>query len=647
MEEEVNALNDLMESFNDDEIVQMVKNKYQASFDATQAMRKTYWPMYLNTYLQKHEIEAKGAHRSNIYVPLVVQQIRTTLPYLMQTIFSSNPVFKLEDTTGLQQQEKQALEKLIDIQQNNARLYKRLYTFMLNLCIYGTGIGKVYWSSDKHTEDKKRKVKKPKYIELLGTKIPYSWEEVEESYTEEIVEFDGPVMHPIDPKDFYIDPMADTLDGFWKGHIVYKTFSQLEGANKAAGGKLYKNLDKLKIQLQANEDAEKNEEIANARQESGPEAEQKVRAKQANKINAININTGSTKIRLLEFWTEDDKNIYLVALDFNTLVRAAKNPFGHKKAPFVYGTFMNIPGEFWGMGIPQVIYTLQRNVNSITNQRNDNLVLILNRMWLYKLDSAIEASALVSAPGKAFGCENPSEDIIPLVTPDVTQSAYMEVTANKSEAQEALGTKYISGSNPTGSNRTATGVKLNQNAEAASLMGIFKLLEDTCLKPMVDMFYCLNYQFNTKENIISIMGPQGDVIQASISNEAFKEPRKFYAAGITNILERDTRVHQMTNYLAIVGRDPEATALGLNKAEIYRRIWVEMGLDDVDKIIASPEQQQQNVANIQQMQMSQAMGQQAGAQMGDIATGMAEPPMPDETMGEGNTGGGQQGTRIQ
>lgn len=634
MSEEEKQIQESLANLKDQQIVDRVTNRYHGSKDATQVMRQTLWDRWFNVFRQKHDSSSAYPYRSRIYVPVAFAQIRTILNFIMRTIFNGDAPFKLIDSTNLQILQKEGLERYINLQLENMGIYGRMQTFILNMCIYGTGVAKVYWENDVEVKKSMRKVMKPKFKEFFGQNIPIGFETVEEEFDDENVKFRGPVFTNIDLQDFYIDPKATQLKGFWKGHIIEKTLEQLKAGNKKADGKLYKNLRQLEMSIHAKSQGESEEE------------REKIDKKREGGVNVdANMANDNGKIKLFEYWTPDSTEFYLVALDYGVLLRKSENVFDHKEDPFVFARFQEVPGEFWGIGIPEITYGLQLNINTITNQRNDNINLVLNRMWKVKKDAGINFDTVKSAPGKRILVEE-MDDLEQLETKDVTNSAYTEVQSNKNEMQEAIGTKYISGANPTGSNRTATGVQLNQNAESTTTMGIFHALEDTCLKPMIKKMYLLNRQFNTTDQVVKVLGPRGKAVNFSVKPELFTDDRTFYAAGIRNALERNTQVHQMTNFMAIIGReDPQMLAAsGFNKMNLYKRIWETMGLDRWDELAGNQELNRE----MQEQQMADQAQQQASSDISSaLGKAITDASKPSNSEGSGNQAGGQQGTRIQ
>jgi len=103
-----------------------------------------------------------------------------------------------------------------------------------------------------------------------------------------------------------------------------------------------------------------------------------------------------------------------------------ENPYPDGKKPYDMIRCYPSTNGFYGIGIPELIAPLQRAVNAVTNQRIDNVGLVMNRMWMYRHNS-VNPKHLISRPGGAVPVRGPlTEALAPIITPDVTASAYRE-----------------------------------------------------------------------------------------------------------------------------------------------------------------------------------------------------------------------------
>ena len=481
-------------------IANFVINAYSGHKSAVSKMH-TNFKKWLNMYNQKFESSnSKKAYRSTVYVPLVFSQIATLAPHIMNTIFSTSPIFKLEDELLYRKEEREALEKIIDLQQERISLYSKLDEFILKMLIYGTAIAKVYWDGEPS--------------------------DVSEVSGEHKIDKGVPTFVNIDNENFMIDPKANQMDGFYKGHIFDITLEQLKADQESFD---YINLDTL-----------------SERSSTGSTYENRIKddKKIASGINVKASDTRQGMIRCIEFWSSDNKNLFVVAIDYSVTIRKLKNPFKHGRHPFTYARFSIVPGQFWGKGIPEILQGQQRQTNTIVNQRNANINVILNKMWKVKRDSGINEAELESRPLGVIHVDE-VDDVTEIVFKDVTEKAYSEVLSLEDSAQKAVGTKFLGGQT---SNPTVGGTQLNMSAETVKVQDVFKRLEDTALKPMINMWIALNNQSNKSKNYVKIFN-EGNPVKMELTKDAFDGAGNFYSAGVRNLLSKEQKVHQMNNYM--------------------------------------------------------------------------------------------------
>lgn len=125
------------------------------------------------------------------------------------------------------------------------------------------------------------------------------------------------------------------------------------------------------------------------------------------------------------------------------VVWAQENPYPNGRKPYDLIRCYPAPNMFYGIGIPELIEPLQRAINAVTNQRIDNVGLVLNRMWAYR-QNMVNPKHLVSRPGGFIPVRGPVEEsLMPIVTPDVTNSAYREHDIYDNTIQKVSGVADI------------------------------------------------------------------------------------------------------------------------------------------------------------------------------------------------------------
>lgn len=111
----------------------------------------------------------------------------------------------------------------------------------------------------------------------------------------------------------------------------------------------------------------------------------------------------------------------------NIVVRDGPIEFKHKELPIAVRYYYRIPGQFWGMGIPQVIHMLAAERNSIRNLMVDRQNLQVNKMFIHNNLFDIDDDDLVSRPNGLISVDTnglPIKDVlVPLEYGDIPASA--------------------------------------------------------------------------------------------------------------------------------------------------------------------------------------------------------------------------------
>ena len=143
--------------------------------------------------------------------------------------------------------------------------------------------------------------------------------------------------------------------------------------------------------------------------------------------------------------TEDLKDFVeaFVILAEGVVVWAQENPYPMGRKPYDLIRCYPVPDMFYGMGVPELLEPLQRATNAVTNQRIDNVSLVLNRMWAYR-QNMINPKHLISRPGGFIPVRGPIEEsLMPISTPDITNSAYRETDIYDGYSQKYSGVADI------------------------------------------------------------------------------------------------------------------------------------------------------------------------------------------------------------
>jgi len=150
--------------------------------------------------------------------------------------------------------------------------------------------------------------------------------------------------------------------------------------------------------------------------------------------------------------------------------------------PIVDYRYVVMPGEFFGVGIPEIVRDLQADKNIIRSQRRENVDLILNKILKIKTGATdVDIDMLKFFPG-AVWMVGDHEDIKEHDMRDVTSSAYKEEEVITWDMDNATGQwMYSRGAQPQ-REETATGIIRLQQASLARFDVNIKLTEFTAMR---------------------------------------------------------------------------------------------------------------------------------------------------------------------
>lgn len=184
--------------------------------------------------------------------------------------------------------------------------------------------------------------------------------------------------------------------------------------------------------------------------------------------------------------------------------------------PFVVGTssveaFRNYPA-----GDVEQSAGLQEEINSIANQRLDNVALVLNKRYYVRRGSQVDLQALMrNVPGGGVMMNDPKADVETISTPDVTSSAYVEQDRLANEMDDLVGSfSPASVQQNSALNETVGGInQLASTAGAVQDYGI-QVFISTWVERVLDQLVRLIQQYETDAVIITHAGDKAEVYKS-------------------------------------------------------------------------------------------------------------------------------------
>ena len=219
------------------------------------------------------------------------------------------------------------------------------------------------------------------------------------------------------------------------------------------------------------------------------------------------------RVEVLRYW-QRDHHVWLIGrehIGYNM-------PNQYQALPFLNWCYVNALGSFYGYSIPELLDSGQKLIKTLTDGRLDELNLILHPPFITKLGMARTQSKMKLRPGANWEAEDPNKDVVRLEMGNVTQQAFTEVQLVENRDQKVTGITDLAvlGSPTAGgnsANRTATGVQAQTNASNSREQGLVANIEDQTLNPMLTQMWELICMFMDPQQILTILGPDGQGFQ--------------------------------------------------------------------------------------------------------------------------------------
>ncbi len=466
---------------------QLVLYRKNLAADYRKANYDNNWIEYHRLYRSVLPDETEYEHMSRLFIPYTFSSIETVIPRMVEAIFSAEPIVAVKPYDAQDVDKAKVLEQLLNYQLNRMDFFRTFINLAKTCLIYGTCIAKVDWRKEFKTKSKVEVTTDEMGFPLYNDDGSPQYKKIKNKY----LFYDDPYIYPVDLFKFFVDPKALTLKD--AEYVVLVTETTMDRLKDMQSQGIYKNISQV-------EDVK-----GSINFDTGKERFSTL-DKQSPYIDSSSYggsNFKSNRVTLYEYWEQD--RVITVAEE-KVVIRDEENPYWHCRMPFVEGRICPVENEFYGVGIPEMVESLQNELNDVRNARMDNVTLSLQKMFIATRESDIlkqfPDGVIPSEPGLII-LSNEPDGITPLVVPDVTQSSYMDAEKIKSDIETTLGIYDYSRGAPAKSRETATGILSLQ--EAANLR--FKLMIMELAKMIAnasDLMVDLNEQYINEEKVFRL-----------------------------------------------------------------------------------------------------------------------------------------------
>jgi len=463
--------------------------------------------------------------QSNVQVPYVQAAVETMVP----RILDARPEFIVRGRKSDFQEKAQKQQKLMDFYWEKAGMDGVSEDFVRSILIYGTGFLQVSWKKD---------VRKLKFLNTkdISNHKP-KWEEKEKVF------YDAPYCEWIDNYNLWYDwhNTARKSKQFWFKRFV---LTGMEIARR------YPMADPERLQLALNAPGGDLIDYAAIRPQVRTTHIYNTKSSQSQQISASGTVYGTDKYystqdntlkmyEVFEWWRPyDDAYSVVVGGSYVPIFKDGfmPNPYDFKEVPFIEATYLKIPGEFEGYGLPLILESPQVMLNLIKNQRLDAATLSIHKMWVVNPLANVNKDELVTRPFGIIYSIDPN-GVREIQFSDIKPSAYKEEELLKGDMQYASGVDDFS-MGKGGGGSSATEVRHLRESTLERVRMFVNHLGDAyadVLRYWMDM----TRQLQTEDMTIRIIGEDGKEDYPLIQKDDLKGEYDYRAAVLPSIAGQD------------------------------------------------------------------------------------------------------------
>ncbi|MBR2783544.1 MAG: hypothetical protein IKD93_05075 [Firmicutes bacterium] len=511
------------------------------------------WQDCFRRYRSRPEGPREG---SNLFVPYTFMQAEVIKARLEESLFAQRPYISALPREGGDTEQAEKMQLLLDWQLNERMDLPRLLSeeIAAGIVIYGTGVVYTGWQVRTRQVRRGRWGQQP-LLDDQGQPLrdeqgrPLTCA-VQESDEEREVIYDDPVVANIPLTDFFVDPTADTVaKARFCGHREYVTRERLRELEREG---LYRiDWDDLKP-------------LEEKRPDDSFEPEE------------------AQGLYLLHHYWEDDRR--LVFLNRQQCVCAGGNPFWHGMKPYDKCCYAPVPGEFYGMGVPELLTGLQDELNTARNQRIDYNSLSLRRMWKLRRGCGLTGRDLLWRQNGVLQVEN-MDDVQEINVQPLPGDAFAHEAGVKQDMQDVTGCYDIL-MGVGYANETATTTVTRDNNASLRFKSVVRAIIKDLLLPIAGKCLALDQQFLDQKRALRLVGrPLDELFRVSPEELAGDYDVIYCGTATESLANRERNRERVLQAYSLALSDPAYLRDDQARLKLFRKALLALGLSDAEELL--------------------------------------------------------------
>ena len=427
---------------------------------------------------------------------------------------------------------------------------------------------------------------------------------------EKVYSYIGPTFRPVDLFSWYVWPVTvmDVTDATYVFEDQLVSIDRLVALSKQPMVPDRPNLGMMVDPVQLSKFLEKRKEQSLEIGNSGVgdnnkyDAERRRLALKGFTCTADQAKNPSRPVDTSIVWVKDDLGEgfgwYEVMLLEDTLpVRIRRNPWLHRRPPYLAGRFIEVINEFYGYGLPAAFDRLQYWIIDVMDQASDALTYSMNPIAQVDAYKVQDPNSIRYRPGAKWMAEagsiNWSEP--PKETPSIGITAVSTGISMMNDLANLAPAGFGSSAGPRGRGKsvnTATGAQILLSESLVELRDVVTLQEDQVYVPLLRMMHSNTVQcMQDRSLILQIQGAEGvPLVEAQVSGADITGDFEFVWLGSLYAANQQVRAQQMVNFLQIASQIPpeyfQSQNAVLDLKWLLRAIWSDgFGLRNPERVV--------------------------------------------------------------
>lgn len=249
---------------------------------------------------------------------------------------------------------------------------------------------------------------------------------------------------------------------------------------------------------------------------------------------------------------------------------------------------------------------IQREINEVTNQRLDNVKLVLNKRYFVKRGSQVDLKSILrNVPGSVTFVNDVASDVRDFDFTDVTSSSYEEQNRLATEYDELVGNfSQSSVANNRRLNETVGGMQMMRSASFGLTEYLIRTFSETWVNEVLTQLVKLEQKYETDFVLLALAAEKAQIFQKYGIDEVTDELLNQELTLDVNVgIGATDPVTKLNQFLAAMKALTEILAApppNLNMEEVQKEIFGRLGHKDGGRFFQTEEGMSQNEQQLMQ-----------------------------------------------